>query len=127
MADPTIPAESTAPGGLEATRVTADEVITRLGRGEPLVFVDARNEDEWEKSDEKLPGALRLSPEVRDEEETLPLIPRDRGVITYCTCPHEESAARVADFLIARGLTDVHPLYGGMEAWRRAGGTFSPK
>src|SRR5262245_22652307 len=123
MADPTIAPRSTAPGGLEATRVTADEVLSRLSRGEPLVFVDARRDDEWQTASETLPGAIRLSPEVRDEEETLPLIPRDRGVITYCTSPHEESAARVADFLIARGWTDVHPLYGGVEAWRRAGGT----
>ena len=127
MADPTIAANSAAPGGLEATRVTADEVLTRLERGEPLVFVDARNEEEWSRSGEKLPGAHRLAPEVRDEQETLPLIPRDHGVITYCTCPHEESAARVADFLIARGWTDVHPLYGGLEAWRRAEGTLVPK
>jgi len=127
MADPTIAAESTAPGGLEATRVTADEVMARLGRGEPIVFVDARNEETWEESSEKLPGALRLSPQVKDVEETLPIIPRDRSVITYCTCPHEESAARVARFLIARGYSDVHPLYGGLEAWRRAGGALEPK
>src|SRR5262249_43585122 len=127
MADPTIAAESTAPGGLEATRVTADEVLARLGRGEPLVFVDARNEEAWEKSSEKLPAALRVSPQMKDEEETLPLIPRDRGIITYCTCPHEESAARVAKFLLGRGYADVHPLYGGLEAWRRAGGTLAPK
>ena len=127
MADPTIPADSAAPGGLEATRVTADEVLTRLERGEPLVFVDARNEEEWTSSGETLPGAVRLAPEVRDEQETLPLIPRDRGVITFCNCPHEEAAARIADFLIARGWKDVHPLYGGLEAWRRAGGALSPK
>jgi rhodanese-related sulfurtransferase len=127
MADPTIAPESTAPGGLEATRVTADEVLARLGRGEPLVFVDARKEEEWEKASEKLPGALRVSPQMKDEQETLPLIPRDRGVITYCTCPHEESSARVANFLIARGYADVHPLYGGIEAWQRAGGTLDAK
>jgi rhodanese-related sulfurtransferase len=119
--------DSTAPDALQATRVTADEVLARQERGEPLVFVDARSDDEWQASAEKLPGAVRLSPEIRDEEETLPLIPRNRGVITYCNCPHEESAARVAEFLVARGWTDVHPLYGGMEAWRRAGGAFSPK
>ena len=115
------------PGALEATRVTADEVLTRLARGEPLVFVDARREEEWKSSDEKLPGAFRVAPDALEEAETLPLVPRGRGIITYCTCAHEASAARVAEILMARGHTDVHPLYGGMEAWRRAGGTFSPK
>jgi rhodanese-related sulfurtransferase len=127
MADPTTTAESTAPAGLEATRVTADEVMARLSRGEPLVFVDARGEEAWNESSEKLPGALRLSPEVKDVEETLPIIPRDRSVITYCDCPHEESAARVARFLAGRGYSDVHPLYGGVEAWRRAGGALVPR
>jgi rhodanese-related sulfurtransferase len=127
MANSTGVAASAAPEALEATRVTADEVLARLDRGEPLVFVDARSEEEWQASGERLSGAVRMSPVVRDEEETLPLIPRDRGIITYCTCPHEESAARVASFLVFRGYKDVHPLYGGMEAWRRAGGTLSPK
>jgi rhodanese-related sulfurtransferase len=126
MADPTT-ADSTARAELEATRVTADEVMARLSRGEPVVFVDARSEEVWNDSSEKLPGALRLAPEVKDEQETLPIIPRDRSVITYCECPHEESAARVARFLAGRGYSDVHPLYGGLEAWRRAGGALVPR
>jgi rhodanese-related sulfurtransferase len=98
-----------------------------MSRGEPLAFVDARREEEWQKSNEKVAGALRLSPDVQDDQETLPLIPQGRSIITYCTCVHEESAARVAEMLIARGYADVHPLYGGLEAWRRAGGKLSPK
>lgn len=115
------------PGAVEATRITADDVLTRLARGEPLVFVDARREAEWHRSDEKLPGAYRVPPDALDQADTLPMIPRGRGIITYCTSPYEGSAARVAEILIVRGYSDVHPLHGGMEAWRRAGGTFSPK
>lgn len=115
---------SAAPGGLEATRVTADEVLARLDRDEPIAFVDARREDEWRQSEWKLPGAARLAPD--GDDETLPLIRPGRSVVTYCTCPHEASAAKIAELLIARGYEDVHPLYGGMDAWRQVGGPLEP-
>ena len=117
--------KSTAPGGLDATRVTAEEVFARLDRGEPIAFVDARREQEWRRSNEQLPNAVRLAPD--GEDETLPLIPPGRSVVTYCTCPHEASAAKVAELLMARGYDDVHPLHGGMNAWRQAGGSLEPK
>jgi len=115
---------SAAPGGLEATRVTADEVLARLDRDEPIAFVDARREEEWRRADEKLPGAVRLAPD--GDDETLPLIRPGRSVVTYCTCAHEASAAKIAELLIARGYEDVHPLHGGMEAWRQAVGPLEP-
>jgi rhodanese-related sulfurtransferase len=116
---------SLAPGGLAAPRVSVDEVLARLDRGEQIAFVDARRDEEWRSSDQRLPGAVRLSPEGK--EETLPLIAPNRAVVTYCTCVHEASAATVAEMLMARGYKDVHPLYGGLEAWRSAGGPMEPK
>lgn len=127
MAHELVPVEKTVPDALEATRVTADEVLARMERAEPILFVDARGEEEWGKSSEKLPGALRLSPESLVEGDTFPIIPRGHSIVTYCTCLHEEAAARVAKILSARGYTDVHPLHGGLEAWRRAGGELVPK
>jgi rhodanese-related sulfurtransferase len=115
----------TAPGGLEETRVTAEEVLARVGRGEPIVFVDARSDASWRASDERVPGALRVDPERL--HESLPEIPKGRAVVTFCTCPAEASAAKVAKALIARGADDVHPLYGGLEAWQRAGGALESR
>ena len=68
---------------MEATRVTADEVKERMDRGEPLVFVDARNPQAWGEAEKKLPGALRVPAD--EVERHLDEIPRDRTVITYCT------------------------------------------
>ena len=48
-------------------------------------------------------------------------IPPNRAVITYCTCPHEASAAQVGQELLDRGFKNVHALYGGFDAWRDAG------
>lgn len=67
----------------EATRVTADEVIERMGRGEQFYFIDTRNPTAWGESDTKLPGAVRVPADKLDEH--LADIPRDRAIITYCT------------------------------------------
>jgi rhodanese-related sulfurtransferase len=68
---------------MEATRVTVDEVKTRLDRGEQLAFVDTRNPKAWGESDQKLPEAIRVPADELDQH--LGEIPRDRTVITYCT------------------------------------------
>lgn len=67
----------------EPTRVTVDEVLERLNRGEQFVFVDARNPEAWGKAETKLPGAIRVpSNEVKQH---LNEIPQGRTIITYCT------------------------------------------
>jgi rhodanese-related sulfurtransferase len=68
---------------MEATRVTVDEVKTRMDRGEQFVFVDTRNPTAWAESRTKLPGAIRVPAD--EAAELLDQIPRDRTVITYCT------------------------------------------
>jgi rhodanese-related sulfurtransferase len=63
-----------------------------------------------------------------DEVEThLSEIPHDRTVITYCTCPHEASAAKVAQQLAEHGYRNVHPLFAGFEAWQKTGLPLEPK
>jgi rhodanese-related sulfurtransferase len=101
------------------TRVTPWEIKERLERGEPLWFVDARNPQAWNEATEKLPGAIRVpSDEV---SRHVGFLPRDRTIITYCTGKHEASSARVAQELVEAGFRNVHPLYGGFDAWKRKG------
>jgi rhodanese-related sulfurtransferase len=110
---------------LTVTRIGAEEVLARLRRGEPIVFIDARREEEWKRATEKLPGAVRLAPDRADE--TLPIIPPGYTAVAYCTCPAEASAVGAAELLFAQGYDDVHVLYGGLAAWRLAGGPMEPK
>ena len=104
---------------MEATRVTVDEVRQRMDRGELFTFVDTRNAKAWAEATTKLPGAIRV-PE-KEVEQHLDEIPRDRSVITYCTCPHEASSASVAQALLDHGLKNVHPLFEGFDAWTADG------
>ncbi|HET9793108.1 MAG TPA: rhodanese-like domain-containing protein [Thermoanaerobaculia bacterium] len=68
---------------IEVTRVTPEEIKTRMDRGEPIAFIDARNPRAWADSDVKLPGAIRVPAD--DVEKHLPEIPRDRAIVAYCT------------------------------------------
>ncbi|HEY5213369.1 MAG TPA: VTT domain-containing protein, partial [Acidobacteriaceae bacterium] len=66
-----------------------------------------------------LPGALRIGPdELKQRREIIPL---DRDIVLYCTCPSEETSAKVALELRRLGIKRVRPLRGGLQAWRDAG------
>jgi rhodanese-related sulfurtransferase len=110
---------------MEVTRVTIDEIQSRMERGEEFTFVDARNPQAWADADTKLPQAVRVP--AAEVEQHLAEIPHDRTVITYCTCPHEASSAEVAQKLVALGYKNVHPLFIGFEAWQKAGLPLDPK
>jgi rhodanese-related sulfurtransferase len=66
-----------------------------------------------------VPGAVRVSP--ADLTSHQKLLPRDRDVILYCTCPSEETSGKVALQLHKFGISRVRPLKGGFEGWRAAG------
>lgn len=110
---------------MEATRVTIDEIKERLDRGEQFTFVDTRNAEAWSEAETKLPGAIRVPAD--EVEQHLSEISHERTVITYCTCPHEASSARVAVELANHGFKNVHPLFIGFEAWEKAGLPLEPK
>ena len=65
------------------TRVTPDEIKTRMDRGEPFTFLDGRNPKAWSEAKEKLPGAVRLPAD--EVSKHVGDLPRDRTIITYCT------------------------------------------
>jgi rhodanese-related sulfurtransferase len=64
-------------------------------------------------------GALRITPsDLQKRREILPL---DRDIILYCTCPSEETSAKVAMELRRLGIRRVRPLRGGLQGWKDAG------
>ncbi len=70
-------------GDPEVNRVTVDEVLERMRRGEPLAVVDSRSSESWSEADSQIPGSIRVPPDRA--AEFIERVPKDRGVITYCT------------------------------------------
>ena len=66
-----------------------------------------------------LPGAVIISPQELKSRNSI--IPRDRDVILYCTCPSEETSAKIALELRRMGIKRVRPLRGGLQGWVDAG------
>ena len=109
---------------LRASRIEPADLMQMLSVAEeqgniaPFI-VDLRHPLDYLPDPRVLPGALRISPkEVAAHAGDLP---RDRDVILYCTCPSEETSAKVAQQLLKLGVNRVRPLRGGFESWRDAG------
>jgi rhodanese-related sulfurtransferase len=113
----------TRPDALPVARIGVEEALARHREGQRVAFVDARHPADWRRAIDKLPGASRLSP---DPDDTLPMLPAGRMIITYCSCPGEASSSAVARTLRAGGYGSVRVLAGGLRAWRRAGGPLEP-
>src|SRR5271168_615194 len=85
----------------------------------PPFIVDLRHPLDYLPDPRVLPGALRVGPnEIKQHSE---IIPRDRDVILYCTCPSEETSAKLALQLHKMGVYRVRPLRGGFDGWKQAG------
>jgi membrane protein DedA with SNARE-associated domain/rhodanese-related sulfurtransferase len=82
-------------------------------------IVDLRHPLDYLPDPRVLPGAVRIGP--NEIAACAAIIPRDRDVILYCTCPSEETSAKVALQLHRLGITRVRPLRGGFDGWKQAG------
>ena len=94
------------------------EDAAREGQDPPFI-VDLRHPLDVLTDPLVLPGALRFGPD--DLKLRKDLIPRDRDIVLYCTCPSEETSAKVALELRRLGVKRVRPLRGGLEGWKDAG------
>jgi membrane protein DedA with SNARE-associated domain/rhodanese-related sulfurtransferase len=99
-----------------APRIAPATLATRLARGERLVLVDVRGGGT--PPGERIPGAV-FAP-VRDALGSLPGLPPDAELVTYCDCPNDVSAAQAAVQLARQGV-QVSVLAGGLPAWVAAG------
>ena len=109
---------------VRALRLNPEELKAMLDQaaatgGQPPYIVDLRHPLDYLPDPRVLPGARRIGPaELSKHAER---IPRDRDIILYCTCPSEETSAKVAMDLHKLGISRVRPLRGGFDGWKEAG------
>jgi membrane protein DedA with SNARE-associated domain/rhodanese-related sulfurtransferase len=104
---------------LEPTELKEMLDTAEAGGLTPPFIVDLRHPLDYLPDPRVLPGALRIGPnELKQHSE---IIPRDRDVILYCTCPSEETSAKLALQLHKMGVYRVRPLRGGFDGWKNAG------
>jgi rhodanese-related sulfurtransferase len=81
-----------------------------------VTVLDVRSLEQFSAS--HIPGALQI-PLTRVEGE-IPYLKRDKLIVTYCTCPAEESSGEAVKILAHAGIEAV-ALQGGLGAWTSAG------
>ena len=67
----------------DISRISVEAAHQKLVNGEKIFFVDTRSDAAWNKSDDKIIGAIRVPPD--QAEQYLSAIPRDHEIVTYCT------------------------------------------
>jgi molybdopterin/thiamine biosynthesis adenylyltransferase/rhodanese-related sulfurtransferase len=104
------------------TRAEIDEISTtdareRLQSSEPPLFVDIREDDEWEEG--HVPGAVHIS-RGRLESRVEGLIPdKTRSLVVYCSVGARSAFA--TKVLSEMGYEDVVNLEHGFTDWKRSG------
>jgi membrane protein DedA with SNARE-associated domain/rhodanese-related sulfurtransferase len=104
---------------LEPAQLMAMIADAELNGLNPPFIIDLRHPLDVLTDPLVLPGALRIGPDELKLRRDI--IPHDRDIILYCTCPSEETSAKVALELRRMGVRRVRPLRGGLQGWKDAG------
>ncbi len=96
--------------------LTPTELDARMKRGEPLLLIDCRENDEWEIC--RIPGA-KLVPLSKFAELIGPQLPSRDDIPIVIYCHHGMRSARAANYLAGRGVAGLLNLTGGIEAWAK--------
>jgi len=106
---------------LRMSQIEVGALHELMATSPPPLIVDVRSPTAVQLEPRRIPGALHIP--LTDVQQHLGELPRDRDIISYCTCPNEASAAQVAKILMDNGFKRVRPLHGGLDAWIAAGYT----
>ncbi len=115
-APPPAPAPPATAEAFTRLEAGAQEVLERVGAGEPVTLVDVREPSEW--ADGHIPGARHI-PLGQLEARWAELKACDEIV---CYCAAGGRSLRAAQLLRERGLFTATSLEGGIAEWRQLGG-----
>lgn len=68
-------------GSNDVPRISKNELRAKLGSSD-FVLLDVRSEGDWEMSDEKITGAVRMDPQNVDAWAGT--LPKDKEIVLYC-------------------------------------------
>ena len=107
----------------ERLSITPDALHALVLAHHELAILDVRQPLDLLTDSEIIEGAIRLSPQ--DAPDNPALIPTDKELVVYCTCPSDKTSRSIA--LKAQSLAPnidvsrVKFLKGGLAAWKAKG------
>ena len=109
---------------LDRHSVSPEELHAFMGSGQKVLIFDVRQALDLLAYPEQIPGAQRIPPEEVLSKPNI--IPNDKDVVVYCTCPSEKTSRRVLRRALALGFSRMKFLRGGLAAWKGMGFPVEP-
>ena len=109
---------------LERSSITVEALHAMMAAQQEVLLYDVRQPLDLLADSEIISGARRVPP--KEIEENAKLLPRDREVVVYCTCPSDATARVVARRARELNFTQVKFLKGGLAAWKQSGYPVEP-
>ncbi len=107
----------------ERLSITAEALHDLLAGHHDVLVLDVRQPLDLLADSEIIEGAQRISPE--DATANPSLIPADKELVVYCTCPSDKTsraiAARAQTLAPSIDVSRVKFLKGGLAAWKAKG------
>ena len=109
---------------MEQYSVMPEVLHSMLASNPGVLLFDVRLPLDLLVDSEIIPGARRIPPQEVIKDPSI--IPQDREVIVYCTCPSDKTSRRILRKAQAMHLSRVKFLKGGLEAWKAKGFPVEP-
>ena len=109
---------------LEQHSITPEALRALLAADREVLVFDVRLPLDLLADSDIIPGARRGAP--KDIEANPSLIPQERDVIVYCTCPSDKSSRAVLHKALAMNFLRVKFLKGGLDGWKAKGYPVEP-
>ena len=109
---------------LDQHSITPEALHTLLASNQEILVLDVRQPLDLLADTEIIPGAKRIPP--REILENPALIPKEKDLVAYCTCPGDKSSRAVTHQALALDFNRVKFLKGGLAAWKAKGYPVEP-
>jgi len=109
---------------LERHSVTAEQLHELLASNQETLVFDVRQPLDLLAYPEIIPRAQRISPTEVMEKPSL--IPQEKDVVVYCTCPSDKTSRMVLRRALKLHFYQVKLLKGGLAAWKASGYPVEP-
>jgi rhodanese-related sulfurtransferase len=107
----------------ERLSITPEQLHDLLSAHHNILVLDVRQPLDLLADSEIIVGAQRISPQ--DAETNPSLIPTDKELVVYCTCPSDKTSRAIAQRAQALApnidISRVKFLKGGLVAWKAKG------
>ncbi len=109
---------------LRRQSVMPEELYSLWAANEELLIFDVRQPLDLLAYPEIIPRARRIPPD--DVVQKPALIPKDKQIVVYCTCPGDKTSRAVMQQARGAQLLQVKFLEGGLAGWKAKGYPVEP-